>query len=72
MQVTDNPPRRIREMQRYVGGTEPRARRDRTLFLHEVRWFKRTDSHPMRERRGGGEGRSELRIHPGKTRWHGA
>ena len=35
MQVTDNPPRRIM-MQRYVGGTEPKARRDRTLFLHIV------------------------------------
>jgi hypothetical protein len=35
MQVTDNPPRRIM-MQRYVDGTEPIARRDRTLFLHMV------------------------------------
>ena len=35
MQVTDNPPRRIM-MQRYVAGTEPRARRDRTLLLHMV------------------------------------
>ena len=36
MQVTENPPRRTM-MQRYVDGTEPIARRVRTLFLHMVR-----------------------------------